>query len=67
MKEQKRFDEDKSCDACGRFGAFDFGEQHLCLDCYESHGSCCPEFGAEDKDKPESCKAQQKAREQAKH
>jgi hypothetical protein len=37
-----------ACDCCGRFGAYDFGDQSLCVDCYEGAGSCCPEFGEYD-------------------
>jgi hypothetical protein len=36
------------CDECGRFGAVNFGEKKLCLDCYGSYGSCCPEFGKDE-------------------
>ena len=42
-----QFDQEKPCDTCGRFGAFEFDGKLLCGDCYESHGSCCPEFGAD--------------------
>lgn len=42
--------EDLACDECGRYGAIDFGERKLCPDCYESCGSCCPEFGKETKE-----------------
>ena len=38
------------CDECGRYGAIDLGEKKLCLDCYGSYGSCCPEFGKEEAD-----------------
>jgi len=41
-------DEELTCDKCGRFGAFDFGEQKLCSDCYGTSCSCCPEFGCEE-------------------
>lgn len=41
-------DENLTCDECGRYGAIDFGERKLCPDCYESCGSCCPEFGKEE-------------------
>jgi hypothetical protein len=41
-------DENTACDACGRFGAFRFGERTLCQECYEGCGSCCPEFGKDD-------------------
>jgi hypothetical protein len=47
-EQQVRFDEDAVCDRCGRFGAYEFDGQHLCADCYEQQGSCCPEFGADD-------------------
>ena len=40
-----KFDEHAVCDQCGRFGAFVFDGRNLCGDCYESCGSCCPEFG----------------------
>jgi hypothetical protein len=39
---------DLICDNCGRFGAFDLGDQHLCSDCYMECGSCCMEFGGYD-------------------
>jgi len=45
MSEPMRQREELPCDECGRFGAFDFAERKLCLDCYEQCGSCCPEFG----------------------
>lgn len=38
-------DQNLPCDECGRYGALDFGERKLCPDCYETCGSCCPEFG----------------------
>ncbi len=43
-----QFNASAVCDVCGRFGAFEIGAQHLCTDCYEAKGSCCPEFGADD-------------------
>jgi hypothetical protein len=43
-----QFDDKAVCDVCGKFGAFEFDGQKLCAECYESHGSCCPEFGRED-------------------
>jgi hypothetical protein len=46
--EKQKPDENVVCDACGRYGAYDFCGTHLCLDCYGSRGACCPEFGAED-------------------
>lgn len=36
------------CDVCGKFGAYDFGHQILCQDCYGNSGSCCREFGSDD-------------------
>jgi hypothetical protein len=49
MSSEVPFDERLACDACGRFGAFEFDGRKLCSDCYESCGSCCPEFGREKK------------------
>lgn len=46
--EKQKSDENVVCDACGRYGAYDFCGTHLCLDCYGTRGACCPEFGAED-------------------
>jgi hypothetical protein len=40
--------ENATCDVCGRFGAYQFGNRSLCLDCYTGSGSCCPEFGKDD-------------------
>jgi hypothetical protein len=37
------FDPERSCDRCGRFGAFAFEGCALCGDCYECSGACCPE------------------------
>jgi hypothetical protein len=41
-------DEQLACGECGRYGAVDFGERKVCLACYETCGSCCPEFGREE-------------------
>ncbi len=41
-------EENDTCDCCGRFGAYGFGDRSLCLECYEEAGSCCPEFGSQD-------------------
>jgi protein-arginine kinase activator protein McsA len=41
-----RYDENATCDRCGKFGAFDLGGRFLCAACYEEAGACCPEFGA---------------------
>ena len=43
--ENMKPDENVVCDVCGRFGAYEMGDQHLCSDCYQSRQSCCPEFG----------------------
>jgi len=48
MNAEVQFNQDQSCDSCGRFGAFDFHDRRLCGACYESSGSCCPEFGCEE-------------------
>lgn len=48
QSEKQKPDENVVCDACGRYGAYDFCGTRLCLDCYGSRGACCPEFGAED-------------------
>jgi len=48
MSNDVRFNENAVCDACGRFGAHEFGDERLCAECYEKRGSCCPEFGADD-------------------
>ena len=37
-----------ACDVCGRFGAVELGDRRLCVDCYESCGSCCPESGRDE-------------------
>lgn len=37
-----------TCDECGKFGAFTFGDKKLCEQCYSEKGSCCPEFGKDD-------------------
>ena len=47
------FDDRATCHGCGRFGAYLFDGEHLCADCYEQHGSCCPEFGRETSDEQE--------------
>jgi hypothetical protein len=40
------FDEDATCEVCGRFGAYPFEDERLCPDCYQQRGSCCgSEFG----------------------
>ena len=44
-----RADENTVCEVCGKFGAYRFGDQFLCMDCYQAAGSCCTaEFGKED-------------------
>jgi hypothetical protein len=48
MKNDVPFDEETACDACGKFGAYVYGDRRLCGDCYQTNCSCCPEFqGAE--------------------
>lgn len=39
------------CSRCGREAPYGFGDQWLCLDCYGVLGSCCIEFGEEDRTK----------------
>lgn len=48
VKNEVRLNEQVACSLCGRYGAFELGHQFLCPTCYESCGSCCPEFGRED-------------------
>lgn len=48
MSENVKMDEGVVCEICGRFGAYDFNGRRLCAECYESQGSCCPEFGKDD-------------------
>lgn len=48
MKMNLIFKPEATCSCCGRFGAFDFGEEFLCSDCYAEKGSCCLEFGGHD-------------------
>lgn len=40
-REKMRADENAVCESCGRFGAYQFGDQYLCADCYQEQGSCC--------------------------
>jgi hypothetical protein len=55
MSKAIKFKQDVVCDSCGQYGAFDFGDEFLCGDCYAQRGSCCLEFGEHDlwKDKKE--------------
>lgn len=48
MDGEVRFNENAVCDRCGRFGAYEFDGERLCVDCYELRGSCCLEFGGDD-------------------
>lgn len=41
-------DANATCDGCGVFGAFAFGDGKLCLNCYTEKGSCCAEFGKDE-------------------
>ena len=43
MSTPPRFEPDKACGECGQFGAYDFGDELLCMDCYQHRGSCCAE------------------------
>ena len=36
------------CDECGAYGAFDFVDVKLCVQCYTEKGSCCAESGKDD-------------------
>jgi len=50
-----RVDEGVTCDICGQFGAIEFGDRHICPDCWgQNCGSCCPEFGKEEPDQGET-------------
>jgi hypothetical protein len=48
MSDKAQIDENAVCEVCGKFGAFQFGDRHLCAECYQAIGSCCPEFGGYD-------------------
>lgn len=48
MGNEVAFDDSAACERCGRFGAFKFDSSTLCGDCYETRGSCCPEFSTDD-------------------
>jgi len=48
MSNQIKYDPEAACDYCGKFGAYDLGDKHLCTDCYCEMGSCCLEFGGHD-------------------
>ena len=48
MSNEVRFDENTTCERCGRFGAYRFDGENVCAECYELRGSCCPEFGRDD-------------------
>ena len=48
MSHELTLREDLRCDRCGRFGAYDVGDERLCAECYQLRGSCCPEFGGDD-------------------
>lgn len=43
-----QFDPQATCERCGKFGAFLFETEKLCVDCYETRASCCAEFGGDD-------------------
>jgi hypothetical protein len=48
MSNTIKFKADSVCNCCGKFGAYDLGDEHLCSDCYREKGSCCLEFGGHD-------------------
>jgi len=54
MSGEVQFNGKSVCDTCGKFGAFEFDGRMLCAKCYESCGSCCPEFGRDEKPEPEA-------------
>jgi hypothetical protein len=47
MSNEVKFQENATCEVCGRYGAFQF-DRFVCVDCYEASGSCCLEFGGDD-------------------
>lgn len=49
MSDEVKFNQAVVCDVCGHFGAYVFDGESLCCDCYETRGSCCPEFGKKDR------------------
>ena len=42
-------DADATCDECGAHGAFTFDGVKLCFRCYSERGSCCADFGQDDR------------------
>lgn len=53
MKTEPNFNAEAACESCGCFGAYEFDGHRLCGDCYETRGSCCPEFGRDDLWRPD--------------
>jgi hypothetical protein len=47
-RDEPKCNENAVCERCGKFGACEVAGQWLCPACYETSGSCCPEFGADD-------------------
>ena len=43
--EEISFSEQKQCERCGEYGAYEFAGAVLCAECYQSGGSCCSEAG----------------------
>jgi len=39
---------DSLCEHCGRPDSVEIGGRQLCAECYQTAGSCCLEFGADD-------------------
>lgn len=64
MSKTISFNADVVCDVCGKFGTYDFGDEHLCSDCYQERGSCCVEFGGYDlwNDEDKKTKTEKKKR-----
>jgi hypothetical protein len=42
---------ERTCEACGKFGAVLFAEEALCVDCYSERGSSCAGAGKEEEAK----------------
>lgn len=36
------------CDRCGKLAVVKVKDEQLCEECYQTAGSCCPEFGGDD-------------------
>jgi hypothetical protein len=49
MSESAQFHDEPRCDRCGNPSPFQFGDRLVCEECYGVCGSCCLEFGADDR------------------